>query len=175
MGEGERIRLRKIELTDVTEVYRTWMNDPEVMRFTESRFQTHSLEQIRAYVQSVQADPNSCFFAIIENKSGNHIGNIKIGHIHPVHRTADVGIIIGDRGCWGKGYATEALKLAAAYAAETLKLHKLYAGIYANNPGSIQAFLRAGFAEEGRFAGHWFCDGQYVDGLQMGLLLEGKS
>ena len=38
--------------------------------------------------------------------------------------------------------------------------------------GSIQAFLKAGFVAEGRFASHWFCDGEYVDGLQMGLLLE---
>ena len=175
MIEGERIRLRKIELTDVNEDYRAWMNDPEVVRYTESRFRTHSLEDIRAYVQSVRSDANSVFFAIIEKETGKHIGNIKIGHMLPVHRTADVGVIIGDRNCWGKGYATEALKLTAAYAAEPLKLHKLWAGIYADNPGSIQAFRRAGFVEEGRFARHWFSGPDYVDGLQMGLLLEGRQ
>jgi RimJ/RimL family protein N-acetyltransferase len=126
-------------------------------------------------VTSVQADPASVFFAIIEKSTGQHIGNVKIGHIQPVHRSADVGIIIGEKSCWGKGYATETLQLAAAYAAQTLKLHKLWAGIYADNFGSQQAFLRAGFEEEGRFAAHWFFDGHYVDGLQMGLLLEAKS
>ena len=174
MIEGERIRLRKIELADVNENYQAWMNDPEVMRYTESRFQTHSLDQIRAYVQSVSDDENSMFFAIIEMKTGKHIGNIKIGHIHPEHRNADVGILIGEKSCWGRGYATEALKLAAAFAADELKLHKLWAGIYADNSGSIQAFRRAGFVLEGRFAQHWISDGEYVDGLQMGLLLEEK-
>ena len=173
MIEGERLRLRKIELSDVTETYKSWMNDPEVMQYTESRFQQHSLEDILRYVQSVKNDASSVFFAIIEKKSGKHIGNIKISHIHPVHRSADVGIIIGEKCCWGKGYATEALKLAACYAAETLKLHKLWAGIYANNVGSVHAFCRAGFVEEGRFVEHWFYEGHYVDGLQMGLLLEG--
>ena len=172
MLASERLLLRAVELTDVTEDYRSWMNDPAVMQYTESRFQTHSLEQIRQYVLSVQADTSSRFFAIIEKASGKHIGNIKIGHIHPVHRHADVGIIIGDKASWGKGYATESLRLVAGYARESLKLHKLTAGIYANNIGSIQAFLKAGFAQEGRFARHWFCDGEYVDGLQMGLLLE---
>ena len=172
MPESERLLLRPIELADVNEAYRTWMNDPAVMQYTESRFQTHSLEQIRQYVLSVQADESSCFFAIIEKKTGKHIGNIKIGHIHPVHRHADVGIIVGDRECWGKGYAAESLRLLACYARESLQLHKLTAGIYANNIGSIQAFLKAGFAVEGRFASHWFCDGEFVDGLQMGLLLE---
>jgi len=175
MIEGQRLHLRKIELTDVNENYRAWMNDPEVMRYTESRFRTHSLEDIRTYVRSVRSDANSVFCAIIEKETGKHIGNIKIGHILPVHRTADVGIIIGDRNCWGRGYATEALKLAASYAEDTLKLHKLWAGIYADNPGSVKAFLRAGFVEEGRFIRHWFSGSDYVDGLQMGLLLEGRQ
>ena len=174
MLESERLLLRPVELTDVNETYRSWMNDPVVMQYTESRFQTHSLEQIRQYVLSVQADAGSRFFAIVEKQSGKHIGNIKIGHIHPVHRHGDVGIIIGDKASWGKGYATESLRLVAGYARESLKLHKLTAGIYANNIGSIQAFLNAGFVVEGRFSRHWFCDGEYVDGLQMGLLLEGS-
>ena len=173
MIESKRLLLRPIELADVNETYRSWMNDPVVMQYTESRFQTHSLEQIRDYVRSVQADPGSRFFAIIEKETGKHIGNVKMGHIHPVHRHADVGIIIGDKTCWGKGYAAESLRLVAGYARESLKLHKLTAGIYANNLGSLQAFLKAGFVMEGRFSQHWFCDGEFVDGLQVGLLLEG--
>ena len=172
MLENGRLLLRPVELTDANETYRSWMNDPAVMQYTESRFQAHSLEQIRQYVESVQADAGSRFFAIVEKASGKHIGNIKIGHIHPVHRHADVGIIIGDKASWGKGYATESLQMVAGYARQSLHLHKLMAGIYANNIGSIQAFLKAGFVAEGRFACHWFCDGEYVDGLQMGLLLE---
>ena len=174
MLESERLLLRPVELADVNETYRCWMNDPAVMQYTESRFQTHSLEQIRQYVLSVQADAGSRFFAIVEKQSGKHIGNIKIGHIHPVHRHGDVGIIIGDKASWGKGYATESLQLVAGFAGRNLKLHKLTAGIYANNLGSLQAFLKAGFVLEGRFASHWFCDGEYVDGLQVGLLLEGS-
>ena len=160
MIESKRLLLRPVELTDVNERYRAWMNDPAVMKYTESRFQTHALEQIRQYVASVQADPSSRVFAIIEHESGKHIGNIKIGHIHPVHRHADVGIIIGDKASWGKGYATESLQLVAGFAGRNLKLHKLTAGIYANNLGSLQAFLKAGFVLEGRFASPWFCDGE---------------
>lgn len=172
MIENKRLLLRPVELADVNEQYQAWMNDPAVMQYTESRFQAYSLEQIRDYVRSVQADSSSRFFAIIEKETGKHIGNVKIGHIHPVHRHADVGIIIGDKASWGKGYASESLQLIAWYAREQLQLRKLTAGIYANNLGSLQAFLKAGFVLEGRFAQHWFCDGEYVDGLQMGLLLE---
>ena len=174
MIESERILLRKIELADVNDNYQAWMNDPEVMRYMESRFKTHSMEGIRSYVQSMLVDPCSCFFAIIDKPTGKHIGNLKFSHIRPVHLTADVGIIIGDKSFWGRGYAVESLKLAAAYAAKDLKLHKLWAGFYVNNEASIKSFKRAGFVEEGRFVRHWFFEGDYVDGLQMGLLLEGK-
>lgn len=176
MIEGERIRLRFLQLDDVNERYLQWLNDSDVMRYTESRFTKHSLDDIRAYVQAVQADQHSSFFAIIEKKSQKHIGNIKIGRIHnPYHRTADIGIIIGDKSCWGQGFATEAIKLLAAYAGETMNLHKLWAGIYANNIASIKAFLRAGFVEEGRFSKHWLCEGDYVDGIQLGMILEKTS
>ena len=124
MLESGRLLLRPVELADVNETYHSWMNDPVVMQYTESRFQTHSQEQIRQYVLSVQEDAGSRFFAIIEKESGKHIGNIKIGHIHPVHRHADVGIILGDKTCWGKGYAAESLRLVAGYARQSLQLHK---------------------------------------------------
>ena len=170
--EGDRILLRSVSLDDVNAAYQSWMNDPEVVRYTESRFFAHTLESIQEYVQSVQLDSSSVFLAIVEKSSGQHIGNVKIGHINPVHRSADVGIIIGEKACWGKGYAPEALRLVATLARDSLKLHKLWAGIYATNTGSIQAFAKAGFVSEGRFASHWLEEGRFVDGIQMGLLLE---
>ena len=59
MIESKRLLLRPVELTDVNEQYQAWMNDPAVMKYTESRFQTHSLEQIRqrAKTHAVKALP----------------------------------------------------------------------------------------------------------------------
>ena len=46
-------------------------------------------------------------------RDGRHIGNIKIGPVHSYHRRARIGLLIGEKEFWNRGYATEAIKLAA--------------------------------------------------------------
>ena len=55
-----------------------------------------------------------------------------------MHRFADIGIIIGDDAYWGRGFASEAIKLVISYAFDRLKLHKLTAGCYATNAGATK-------------------------------------
>ena len=89
------------------------------------------------------------FFAIILNEGVRHIGNIKLGPINPFHRYGDIGIIIGDKKSWGKGFAKEAIALLMDTAFKKLKLHKVTAGCYAPNKGSQKAFLANGFRVAG--------------------------
>src|SRR3972149_2198414 len=110
--EGNRIYLRDISLSDAyNKDYCKWMNDQEVVQYTESRFQKHTVRTLRSYILHVNSS-NNVFLAIVLKDGDRHIGNIKIGSINPVHHTADIGIIIGDKSCWGKGYGTEAIRLA---------------------------------------------------------------
>jgi len=173
--EGERIYLREIRLSDVNENYHRWMNDPEVTRYLECRFSNNTMEAIKDYVETILQDRNNIFLAIILKNGHRHIGNIKIGPINRMHRFADVGLLIGEKDCWGKGYATEALRLVADYAFKTLNLHKLTAGAYATNKGSERAFIRAGFLVEGIRKKHCYCDGNYVDAILFGILNEKES
>ena len=115
-------------------------------------------------------DRTSILLAIVIKSDQRHIGNIKLGSINWIHRLADMGILIGEKDCWGKGYATEAIRLVAGYAFEILNLHKLVAGVYSMNEGSSRAFLKAGFMREGAFKEHYFCEGRYVDSEMLGLL-----
>jgi RimJ/RimL family protein N-acetyltransferase len=62
----------------------------------------------------------------------------------------------------GAGYATQAIELACDIAFEKLNLHKLTAGSYENNVGSIRAFLKAGFHQEALLKDHYLCEGQWV-------------
>lgn len=168
---GERVFLREITFSDVGEEYCKWMNDKKVVQYTESRFVKHTIQSIQNYVESHRNDENSILLAIVKKDGNKHIGNIKI-HINRQHLFADIGILIGDKNSWGMGYATEAITLVVKYAKESLGLHKLIAGSYVTNPGSIKAFKNAGFVEEGLFKKHYFCDGEYVDSVMLGLLME---
>lgn len=146
--ETDRLILRSIGLADVTDRYSGWLRDEEVTRYLEARFDSHDMESLRSYVQRQLADPSIVFAAIVE-KPDRFIGTIKLGPIDPHHRRADVGIMIGERDAWGRGYATEAIRALCTFAFEVLGVKRLAAGTYAVNSGSIKAFTRAGFQVEG--------------------------
>lgn len=169
---GDRCYLRELRLEDAKEeTYYRWMNDPEITQFLESRFFPNSLSEIGEFVNEVNRDSNSCIFAVIESKEDRHIGNVKIGPINWFHRNAEIGILIGDKNSWGKGFASEVLCLMVQYARGVLNLHKLTAGCYANNIGSLKAFKKAGFSEEGTLKEHYFFRGEYVDAIRLGIVL----
>lgn len=167
---GKRIYLREVRLTDVNENYCRWMNDPEVTRYLESRFSTNSMDSLRDNVANKLKDRNNIFLAIIRNDTDEHIGNIKLGPIDWMHGLADVGVLIGDKASWGKGYATEAIGLVVRLAFQRMNLHKLTAGYYSNNKASGKAFNNNGFVVEGVRRKHRFCEGIYVDTILLGLI-----
>ena len=170
---GERVYLREVRVIDVGDRYYAWMNDPEITRYLESRFFPQSLEGITDYVRARLSDRAAVFLAIMLQEDDRHIGNIKLGPIDWIHRLADIGLLIGEKDCWGKGYATEAIRLVTNYAFQTLNLHKVTAGCYSTNPGSARAFTNAGFAVEGVRHKHFFSDGEYVDNLLLGRVNPG--
>ncbi|HVL68430.1 MAG TPA: GNAT family N-acetyltransferase [Vicinamibacterales bacterium] len=166
--EGDRIRLRPVRLADATERYVGWLNDPEVNRYLESRFETATVESVREFVAKMAADPNHALFAIERRDDSMHVGNIKLGPVNWRHRFGEIGLIIGDRECWGRGVATEAITLITAFAFERLHLHRVSAGCYEPNAASARAFERAGFSREGVRRSCFLCDGAYVDAIMLG-------
>lgn len=107
--------------------------------------------------------PDYVFLATILKDEDKHIGNIEIGPINRIYRFADVGIIIGEKSFWGKGFATEAIKLIVNYAFNKLKLQKLIVGANKNNLSSIKMFRKAGFTELEAKEKGFFCDDSYIN------------
>lgn len=171
LAGGPRVGLRRICAADVGERYVGWLNDPVIAQFLESRFVTQTLESVRAFVEQQLADPTVLMLAIVEADSGAHVGNIKIGPLLRHHGTADVGLLIGERAVWGRGYATEAIELATGLGFARLGARKLTASCYSDNVGSARAFRRAGWADEGvrpaQFVG---ADGRVQDQVMFGIL-----
>ena len=137
--EGQKIKLRMVELSDCNQDYYNWLNDSEVNQYLETRWNEQSIVSIRE-------SSHSYLFAIIFNNK--HIGNIKIGPINSVHRFADISYFIGDKSAWGQGVATEAIKLVCDFGFKILKLNKLCAGAYAGNIGSCKALQKNKFQPE---------------------------
>lgn len=163
--ETERLLLRPVTVEDADGPYLGWLNDPEVNRYLESRFVTHTAAGLRAYIEGQSTDPDVHFFAIVTHDDQRHIGNIKLGPIEHEHGRGDIGILLGDPSVWGRGYATEAIEAVASWAFSALGLRKLTAGAYAPNVGSIKAFERAKFHVEATRPAHYRSGGKPVDAV----------
>ena len=160
-----RVMLDDLRAEHVGDDYLSWMNDPDVVRFTESRFRVHSLDSIRAYVEATNASSNDRIWRILHD--GRHVGNVKLAGINETHRRAALSILIGDRGAWGQGVATQAIRLATAESFKNHDLFKIFAGMYAANVASIRAFEKGGYVVEATLRGHRRLDGQMVDEVLM--------
>lgn len=167
--KGKRIYLRKLQEADANDEYLRWMNDYEVVKYTESRFFPHTFESLNKYISSIDNYHNIAF-AIIDIAENKHIGNIKLGNINYIHGFADIGIIIGNKDFWRKGIAAEAIALLVEYSFKRLNLRRLIAGAYIENLGSIKAFERAGFKKVYIENQKYFFEGRYLDSVILELL-----
>lgn len=148
------LALRSLDASHAGGAYLAWMNDPEVLAFTESRFARHDSAGLAAFIAAMNESPTNLLLGLFDRQDDAHIGNIKLGPIEPEHKRAWLGILIGDRARWGRGLAAQAIDALARHGLEHLGLRRVLAGIYADNTASLRAFAKAGFIEIGRIPSH---------------------
>jgi RimJ/RimL family protein N-acetyltransferase len=155
----------------VTERYVHWLNDKQLMRFSEQRHQGHTLESCRAYWQSFLGSPNY-FWAIEELPLGlGHIGTIN-AYVNEHNLVADVGILIGESQAQGRGYGTEAWKGVCDFLLRDLAVRKVAAGTLAGNNPMLKVMQTTGMVEEGKRYRHYLCEGQEMDLVHAAIFRE---
>ena len=167
--DGVKILLRPLCEADLNDRYLSWLNDGEVTRFMEAGMFPVTSRELREFYEKTTKSRTDVLFAIVDKETDLHIGNIKLGGINWIHRFADLGIMIGDKQYWAKGYGQEACSLLLKYAFETLNLNKVTLGVYGNHAAAIKTYEKAGFQIEGRITGLFNFQGRYVDKVIMGI------
>jgi len=136
--QSPRLILRELSEENCTKNYVNWLRDPAVSRFLETRWQQEqTLDSVIAYVRDISGRPNEILFGIFLKDGQRHIGNIKVGPIHPQHAVADVSLFIGEKDCWGSGYATEAIAAVSRLAFDELTVQKLSASTFQSETGEV--------------------------------------
>ena len=161
----DHVEISDLRVEDVGTAYVRWLNDPEVMRYTEARFATHNLDTVRAYVEKTNASASEHIWRILAD--GRHVGNIKLSGINPQHGRASVAILVGDRSVWGQGVAARAIEKVTAAGFSNYALQKLTAGIYSGNLASVRAFENAGYGIEATLRSHRCFEGRMIDEILM--------
>jgi RimJ/RimL family protein N-acetyltransferase len=158
---GERLYLRELTEADVTDNYLAWFNDDDVTSFLEARNLTR--ESVIEYMNHGRETGTYYMYAVCDNETDKHVGNVKIGPIDLKHNTSDLVTVMGDPNFRGKGLGTEIIKLASAVAFEKYDIRKLSGGMYEDNIASIKAYTKAGWVIEGRLKAHYQLNGKIMD------------
>ena len=147
---GEKVALGPCR-RDLMPLYDRWFNDFEVGMPYFLQLRPHTREAREAwYEQLANDDPTVTYFQIYERTTMRPIGRTMLYQIDLFERTADFGILIGERDCWGKGYGTETAILMLDYGFTLLRLHNIMLRVDSYNERAIRAYKRAGFREFGR-------------------------
>jgi len=170
MISGEKIRLRALEKSDLTKVWE-WVNDEEVMWFWAAPRNTQSLAEVEQWFARLQelAGYSSKQF-IIENEEGMPIGRIFYEHLDTRHQRTEVGMQIGEKEYWGRGYGTDTMITFLDYLFNELGLHRVYLRFQSYNTRALKCYEKCGFVQEGILRRHSFARGEYHDDLMMGIL-----
>lgn len=164
-----RLRTASLELVPyerrfLTERYVSWLNDPEVVKYSEQRHRRHTIETSRAYVDSFDEGPNYLWAICRPGEPGgdlDHIGNISAA-VNTHYALADISIMIGEKREWGKGRGLEAW-LAVCDFLFRQGMRKVTGGTLSPNRGMLTIMERAGMMPDGVRARHYVIGGEEVD------------
>lgn len=170
---GLRVEMKSFSMENLHDKrYGGWLRDKDVVR-TIGRFEyfkSVQFAEIESYVQKLLNSDADYFFALHLRHGNKFIGTVKLGSIDWNNKTADVGIMIGDKTCWGKGLATETITLLCGYAFKHLRLRKLTGGCLSGNIAMIKCFQRVGFIREGIRRKQYWDGTMFTDHVVYGLL-----
>ena len=146
-----------------------WRNRVELMHL-DGLYRPVSQVQFDEWFNGAGKDPTRVVFSIRRQADLELLGFIQINHIHPVYRSAEIGIMIGESAHRGKGYGQEALRLCIGFCWDELNLQRLSVAIVGPNPQAQHAYRKAGFEIEGVLRRAIYVAGKFEDLTFMGLL-----
>ncbi|MBE0670454.1 MAG: GNAT family N-acetyltransferase [Anaerolineales bacterium] len=168
---GDRIRLRAVEREDVNK-FHEWVNDPEVTRGLALYLPMSFADEENWFNSLAKRDQKEKPLAIEVRKGKNWklIGNCGVFDVDHVNSSAELGILIGEKSEWNKGYGAEVMSLLVRHCFETLNLNRAFLRVYTKNVRAVRSYEKAGFVLEGRLREAVYKFGKYDDVLIMSVL-----
>jgi RimJ/RimL family protein N-acetyltransferase len=170
---GELVKLAVDEPQTVAESFSRWVRDSEYWRLANSNpVRAFSSKAIKDWLEknpeNTRAD--QFIFSIRTLQDDLLIGDVGLDGVLWSHGDAFVGVGIGDREYWGKGYGTDAMRLILRYAFIELSLQRVSLNVFEYNLRAIRSYEKLGFVHEGRSRAVLRRDGQRYDLVFMGIL-----
>jgi diamine N-acetyltransferase len=170
---GTDIRLRAIEKEDLP-LFVAWLNDPEVTENLSLVIPLSLAAEEKWYQDILQRSPEKRPLAIEipQGEDWQPIGIVGLEDVDWIIRSAELGIFIGVKSLWQKGYGQKTLNLILQHGFETLNLNRIYLRVFKTNQRGIHAYEKTGFVLEGQLRQAMYRNGRYLDVLIMSVLRE---
>jgi len=146
---GNKVRLREKKLSDVRNDYR-WQTDPELAKLDAAPVLITSFSlYLLDYATALHQSHANRFPLAIETLDGQHIGNCTCYDIDEKKREAQLGIIIGNRDYWDKGFGADAVSTIVDHVFRTTQIRRIYLKTLDWNLRAQKCFAKCGFASFG--------------------------
>jgi len=171
--KGKLVRLAAVDPEEFGKTFASWGYDSELKRLMDSEpARQHSPKASKEWAekQLQESGDTTYWFMIRTLEDDRLLGDIGLEVTGWNQRNAFVGLGIGPREFWGRGYGTEAMELALQYGFLELNLHRVMLNVFEYNPRAIRSYEKSGFQHEGRIREALFREGKRWDLLFMGIL-----
>ena len=149
MISSSKVKLRDKKLADAPDDY-VWQTDPELAQLDAVPPLTITYPQyLSNYVSELYNSSRTRYLFAVETLDGRHIGNCVYYGVDEANGEAEVGIMIGDRNYWDKGYGTDAVTALVNYIFRQTNLNRLYLKTLDGNDRAQRCFKKCGFTPYG--------------------------
>lgn len=170
MYTGKKTKLREYRIDDVETVLK-YINDPEIKHLMHNDVPyLLTLQDEMKWFEGRSAKKDTYSFAIETLEDGKYIGGCGINTLDWKNSVACVGIFIGDKDYWGKGYGSDAMTTLIKFIFNQMNINKINLYVYDFNKRAIKSYEKCGFQIEGVLRQEVFKNGQYHDDIVMGIL-----
>ncbi|KGX92546.1 acetyltransferase [Pontibacillus halophilus JSM 076056 = DSM 19796] len=179
MLKGNLVELRPVKEEDLERVNK-WNNDEELTRLASGSNLPYQLnnphESLKAHYTKNLTSHNllkdGIVFSIYATATSEQIGKCDYREFNPITRCATVGIVIGEKEYWGRGYGKETIHLLCRHLFYDLNVNRIQLDTWSGNERAVALYKACGFRLEGRLRRNEYVNGEYHDTLILGLLQE---
>jgi len=172
---GKSVRLSAVDPDDFSRMFTRWSQDSEYMRLLNGNaIRLNSIAANKKWMEKELEGPSSglYFFSIRSLADDQLIGEIVLDVSNWTSRDAFVGLSLGERENWGRGYGTDVMNVLLRFAFTEVNLRRVTLVVFEYNPRAIRSYEKAGFRHEGRYRKFLNREGRRWDMLLMGIQRE---
>lgn len=140
------VTLRSMQYEDITNELVSWLCDEEVVKFSRQKLLSHSIQTCRRYLDKFNST-SDMYIKIMRKDNEKPIGTMTVFFDND-RTSADLGIMVGDKNIWGRGYGLRAWNLCINYLFEHKKVKFVTGGCDVENFAMLSVFKKANMIED---------------------------